>query len=227
MYCIMFFLCHLYWQWPHINDFNPHQKYWNYVLYYVLALSSHPSCVTWNSKSPTKYFTHPPRSIGIMYCIMYVSNLPSHPSWLPGIDKGPSASIKKYWNYVLHYVLSPSLRYWKGTLRTSPPQVLELCMALLCHPSWVPRTRTLHPHPHKYYNCVLYYVFFLPFLANWPTSPSPVKYYRHVLELCIVLGLTIIAFSVETKPNNTTIYWVWVSVINNLPDWMYYVLKPT
>ena len=118
------------------------------------------------------------------------------------LTRDPPPPIKKYWNYVLHYVLSPSLRYWKGTLRTSPPQVLELCMALLCHPSWVPRTRTLHPHPHKYYNCVLYYVFFLPFLANWPTSPSPVKYYRHVLELCIVLGLTIIAFSVETQQHN-------------------------
>ena len=43
-----------------------------------------------------------------------------------------------------------------------------------------------------------------PFTPHQPCQVLPLAH--HVLELCIVLGLTIIAFSVETKPNNTTIY---------------------
>ena len=98
------------------------------------------------------------------------------------LTRDPPPPIKKYWNYVLHYVLSPSLRYWKGTLRTSPPQVLELCIALLCHPCWVPGIDKDPPPPTPTSIMIVYCIMFFPTLPGQLTNvPQPCQ----VLPPCI------------------------------------------
>ena len=74
------------------------------------------------------------------------------------------------------------LSYWKGTLRTSPPQVLELCIALLCHPCWVPGIDKDPPPPTPTSIIIVYCIMFFPTLPGQLTNiPQPCQ----VLPPCI------------------------------------------